>query len=145
MGLVRRQRRNADDTLQPQGASPDPWAAILLAHVTDVVLLLDAAGRVLHCTPSMRRAFGHDPDALMGHLFGRLLEPAEATRFVEFLRAAVDEDPTTGEDPVAERVAGLRLRHAEGRWCEVEATVRAEGGGGVVAGVVVSIRDVTDR
>ncbi len=68
-----------------------------------------------YVSPSAQQTFGHDPDALLEHPFSELVEPDDVPRVVAFvasIAALPPGQPANGE---------FRLRHADGRWRDVEA------------------------
>ncbi|HET8627879.1 MAG TPA: EAL domain-containing protein, partial [Thermomicrobiales bacterium] len=109
----------------------------LVQHVADGILVVDTAGRVAYASPAVARILGAVPTHLAG-TGATLLHPDELApmqRQFAALRAA----------PGATARTTLRLRHRDGGWRHVEATLTnllAEPG---VGGIVCTLHDVTAR
>ena len=97
----------------------------------------DAAIRYL--SPSVQRMFGYLPSVLAdGHLTD-IVHPDERRRVLAFI-AAIAAQPVG--DP---RRAEFRVRHAEQGWRDVEALATNLLADDAVNGIVLNIRDVTER
>jgi len=110
----------------------------LVAGSSDVTLVLDATGTITFASASAERVFGHQPDALAGTYSGDLVHPddlAVVPSIEQLMALATDQ----------ERPIRFRLRHHDGRWRWIEARFRDELANPVVDGIIVNIRDVTER
>ncbi len=114
------------------------WHHRVLEHLSDHVILVDESAEVTYCSPSVGRVLGYAPEEVVG---------ADAFEFVhpddrELVASAFAE--TVGA-PSGEVRVEYRLRAKDGtyRWIE------AHGGNylddPVIEGVMISVRDVTDR
>ena len=99
------------------------------------VLLLDAAGAVVHCNPALALALGATREALTGRDLLGLIHPDEAAAAREWLQAAAR----------GRAEATLRVRHADGSWRSLDALAAPLAGSEEVARVIVEARDVTEQ
>lgn len=126
----------------PRVSDPDPPSRhrALLRGLRDVVLLVDSHGGVAWATPSAGELFEASPPELVGRRFDTLFHPEEAKSVRAFLRAVTRDGATA-----ADRRAEWRLYRADRSARYVEAVVADLREDPLVRGVVVSLRDVTDR
>ncbi len=110
-----------------------------VAHSSDVVFVLDPAGRVTYCSPSAAAVLGRDPAALTGAPFARMLRLTDARVVLEELAAAASAVPNTSS-----RFA-FPLRGGDGRWHTTETVVTTLVDDPAVRGLVLNTRDVTER
>ncbi len=110
----------------------------LAEHASDLVLLLDADGRIRHASPSTARVLGHAPAALVGTDSFAYIHPDDAAR----ARATFASDTSRpgGAAPLA-----LRLRHHDGSWRHLEVVANNLLDDPDIRGVVINSRDVTAR
>ncbi|MBV8159869.1 MAG: PAS domain-containing protein, partial [Acidimicrobiia bacterium] len=110
----------------------------LLEHVSDVITVLGADGRVVYSSPAGTRMLGYPPGFWVGQNVFELVHPDDAAHVVEvFQRGLVAGGQT---EPVE-----FRMRHADGGWRYVEAIGNNLLDDPAVAGMIVATRDVTDR
>lgn len=109
---------------------------ILLEYSSDGVVVLDREGRVSFATSSMENVTGFRPEELQGTLAFTFVHSRDV-RLVKraFLR---------GKEGVVKRVE-FRLRHRDGNFQVVEAVGRILLEHPLVQGVVVTVRDITER
>ena len=108
----------------------------LVRNNSDVILILDPGDRIRYASPSAATMFGADP--LPGTAVLDLLDPASrvlARRMLDLLRAG--ERGMTQDDWVALGPDGARV--------QVEASCRDLRADPTVAGLVLTMRDVTER
>src|SRR5215211_7089416 len=110
----------------------------LLENAADVILILDEAGRLTYASPSVRQVLGHTPDVYLGENVLTLIHPQDAARVVAAFRSAQAE-------PGVHTWIPFRVRRADGAWRDVEAASNVLLDDPVVRGVVVNLRDVTER
>jgi PAS domain S-box-containing protein len=105
----------------------------LLQHSSDMITVVAVDATVLYQAGSVRSVLGHEPGRLEGAKLTDWVEPDDAPLLMALCQ--------TGETAAAE----LDLRHADGslRACEVRATSLLDHP--LWAGVVLNIRDVSDR
>ncbi|MDX1621651.1 MAG: PAS domain S-box protein, partial [Nitriliruptorales bacterium] len=109
----------------------------LLAHSRDVIVVLDARGRIAYANPAVS-TFGYE----VGEVLGRPVEdfiPADyaaamAARFEELRRSDVEIEPMVH-----------RLKDAAGAWRWVEASHADRLRDPDIRGIVITLRDVTQR
>jgi PAS domain S-box-containing protein len=86
---------------------------LITENATDIVSLHDRDGRVLYCSPSIRRAFGYDPIKSIGVLSFSLVHPDDQRELKDTLRSLLDGEVET-------TTTMCRFRNASGhyRWLE---------------------------
>lgn len=109
----------------------------LVQHSTDVIIELDAEGRVRYVTPSVKRILGYDPDAFAAAFGANLVHPADLGHLSEVFTRSRGE-------PGRDLPIRGRLRHADGTWRTLEGSITNLLDDPFGA-VVIEARDVTDR
>ena len=110
----------------------------LVQRSSDLVVVLDAAGRLSYVSPASRPLLGLEPDAVTGRDALALVHPDDrADAAARLADAAAREAETTPFE--------LRLRHADGHFVYAEAVGRALYRDPAVEGLVLNLRDVTER
>jgi PAS domain S-box-containing protein len=110
----------------------------LVENSSDALLLIDAEGRVKYMTPSSVRHLGWAPEQLMGRSVFDFMHPDDADRVGARIRGAVDL-------PGASLAGEVRFHHADGTWRIMEGVGVNRLGDPAVGGIVVNIRDITER
>ena len=110
----------------------------LVQNASDVVLILDADRRVTYASASLKAVLGRLPETLAGETIAPLVHPGDAP----VLEAALDR---LERSPGSPRLVDFRVRHADGRWRDVEAIAVHRRDDPAVAGVVLTVRDVSER
>jgi diguanylate cyclase (GGDEF)-like protein/PAS domain S-box-containing protein len=114
----------------------------LVAEASDVLIVLDASGAVTYVSPSLERLFGWHPEELIGTrpaaVGGAFVHPDDIG-FVQagFVAALTQEG---GRSTIRHRV----LR-PDGAWRHVESVVRNLLHDPTIDGVLVDVRDITER
>jgi diguanylate cyclase (GGDEF)-like protein/PAS domain S-box-containing protein len=103
----------------------------LVQGASDVILVVDADGRLWPETPSVAAVLGHEPEALRGQPLTTLFDEHDA----EVLRGPSSQD-LRGEFP---------LRHGDGTWRTVDVVRQDRTAEPEVGGLVLTVRDVTER
>ncbi|MES1178686.1 MAG: PAS domain S-box protein [Myxococcales bacterium] len=106
-------------------------------NALDVILVIDREGKVLYASPSIERLIGRSVEAVIGQNWFDWLVPADAVAVRARLAEAVREDK-----PVFEQ---LHVLHRNGDQRDVELVGRPAFDVRGVAGVIVNVRDVSDR
>jgi diguanylate cyclase (GGDEF)-like protein/PAS domain S-box-containing protein len=134
LGLSVEQREHAEAEVR----SREEWFRALVQDSSDVVSVIDRAGRPRYVSPAIERLTGLRPHEFLEADYSRWLHPDDHAA----AGAAFDQALA---DPGGEHRIELRLRHADGdlRWMEV--TVRNLLDNPAVEGLVVTYRDVTER
>jgi diguanylate cyclase (GGDEF)-like protein/PAS domain S-box-containing protein len=112
--------------------------AALVQQASDVVVVVDDAGLVTYVTPSVERVLGIRPTDVVGRPALSLVHPADA----EQLALHLDAD-LAGPGP--RLLPDVRVRSGGSTWRVVEAVANNLLADPAVNGIVVTLRDVTDR
>jgi PAS domain S-box-containing protein len=103
----------------------------------DVVTIIDPDGTVTYVSGSAERVFGHDPDALVGENFFDYLHPDGREHAMETFFGCIDDARSA--------TAECRLRAPDGDWFNVETQYRNMLDDEAIEGMLVYLRDVTER
>jgi diguanylate cyclase (GGDEF)-like protein/PAS domain S-box-containing protein len=112
--------------------------AAVAESISDVIAICDADGRIVWVSGAVRELLGVEPAGVVGLSAFEIMHPDDharvASRLVEVIGGNTERRPID-----------LRLRHGDGsyRWFEATGTNRIDDPS--IAGVVVSLRDVTGR
>jgi PAS domain S-box-containing protein len=131
--LWRRQRQLTGDLARSQSSF-----RTLVKSSVDPVVILDDQLRVTFASESVAELIGADPACMIGQPIAAAVHRDDAPGLV----AGLTGPPTEGSD-VAVRTA--RVRHGDGRWLLVQATVRDLRADPDVGALVLYCRDVTAR
>lgn len=104
----------------------------------DVIVLLDADGRIAYVSPSVERTLSVDPVGLGGADLTTLVHPDDLQVVGAIFGAALAESEE-------QHRCEIRLRYGSGGWRWYEVTFRNLLANPAVAGVVSTLRDVTER
>ncbi len=110
----------------------------LIEHAQDVVGIVGLDGVVQYESPAVERVLGVTPEALVGREVTDLVHPDDLPAVTAALAALARAPGSTV--PVA-----YRTRHADGSWRMLEGAAWNLANDPAVGGVVVNVRDVTDR
>jgi len=110
----------------------------LLQSSHDLVFVFDASGSVTYASPSCLQVLGYAPTAFLGPNQGQHIHPDD----VEGVRLAMQEARSTDEGRAS---LLFRLDRADGSWLWVEGLATNLTSDAAVEGVVVNVRDVTER
>ena len=109
----------------------------LVQHASDSVVVIDADRRITFATDSIEPLLGHQAATLSGQDVGALVDPGHRARLAGLLAAAHRmPDATAGE---------LTLLHRDGHAVHADVRVADRLEDADVAGVVLTVRDVSDR
>jgi diguanylate cyclase (GGDEF)-like protein/PAS domain S-box-containing protein len=111
----------------------------LIKSASDVVCIVSPGAVVQFMSPSVQRMFGHTPEALQGSELLALVHPDDAARVRAFIVAIAGQP--AGQPAAAE----FRVRSSEQRWRDVEALGTNLLEDEDIAGIVLNIRDVSER
>jgi diguanylate cyclase (GGDEF)-like protein/PAS domain S-box-containing protein len=109
----------------------------LVQNSSDVTLVVGADTGIRFQSPALTRIFGHPEASLIGSRLMHLVHPEDQDRV-----AAVFEDVS---QPGFLGAVECRLRHLDGDWRWVDAMVTSLLHDPAVGGVVLNVRDVTER
>jgi two-component system cell cycle sensor histidine kinase/response regulator CckA len=111
---------------------------LIIENASDIIGIIDGAGRLQFHSPSTERLLGYPPEALAGRQLSELVDAEDVDRTNEFF-----EEQSSPDAPV--RTIDVRVRHADGscRWFSIIASsvVRS----GKATSTIINARDITDR
>jgi len=110
----------------------------IIQNANDVIAVLDRTGAISYVAPSILRLVGRPADSFRGQKFDTLVAPEDAPLALELLRSAM-QHPGPGD------TIGCRVQTKDDRPLYVEANVNNLLDDPLVAGLVVTMRDVTER
>jgi PAS domain S-box-containing protein len=111
----------------------------LIEHASDIVMIVDGGGwSILYASPATERVLGFSAAELVGQPVDFLGHPDE----IDDLWARHAEMMSSPDKPVP---LACRARHKDGHWLFVEGTGTNLNHDPAIAGLVVNLRDITDR
>ena len=119
-------------------ADRERWFRALIENATDIITILNAEGIITYQSPSVERILGLDPVEMVGRSVLDWFHPQDAERFEALL-------PKMMEHPGMLQVAEFRLRRRDGNWRILELLGNNLLDDPLVGGVILNIRDVTER
>jgi PAS domain S-box-containing protein len=124
--LALAQLRTADDRFRS-----------LVQNSSDVITVVDRDSRITYQSPSVATVLGYPPDSLQGTDWYDLVHPDDAPGLhLSEVMAAHEPSGTSGE---------ARLRHADGSWRDTEIRTQDLLQDPGIAGVVLNVRDISER
>ncbi|HEX4979012.1 MAG TPA: diguanylate cyclase, partial [Acidimicrobiales bacterium] len=130
---LQREVRERTDEL----AARDQRFRSLVETSSDVIWILDATGLVTFVTPSAERVLGYEPPDCEGQVLWAFVHGDDHGTVRDALAAAV-----AGADASA---VEWRMRRSDGEWAYCESTLRSLLDDESVGGVVVNMRDISER
>ncbi len=119
-------------------AANDERVRRLLESSNDIVVVIDEHGLLTYCSPAAERVLGRRPEDHVGRPVYELLHPDDVRWVSELIGLAVQYP---GPFPPEQ----LRVKHADGSWREVEITTTNLMSDSAVGGLLVNVRDLTER
>jgi diguanylate cyclase (GGDEF)-like protein/PAS domain S-box-containing protein len=110
----------------------------LVHHSSDTIMILTAQGLVTYASPALQSITGRRADKAIGRRVADLVHPEDAAPVAARL-AQIGHD---GDDVTT---LSFRLAHADGGWRDVESTVSDLRTEPAIRGLLLNIRDVTER
>ncbi len=110
----------------------------LVRHSSDLVLILEADGRIQYASPSTERILGHPPADLVGVAFRSLVHPDDA----EAAERLIAELRDAGRTPLR---AEWRIQRADEVWRSFETVGTNLVEEPLIGGIVLNARDVSER
>jgi PAS domain S-box-containing protein len=110
----------------------------LIQNSSDIIMVLGVDGAINYISPSVQSILGHVPEELIGEYNFILLHPDDLVRVRHFHAENIAKP---GASPALE----ARLRHADGSWRHFEGTGNNLLDDPDVGGVVINLREVTER
>ncbi|HEY9648225.1 MAG TPA: PAS domain S-box protein, partial [Chroococcidiopsis sp.] len=110
----------------------------LIENASDIITILTAGGTIRYGSPSMQSILGYAPSALVDRSVFELIHPddrsAVKTTMASHLQQVGSSDPFE-----------LRLQHQNGTWLVLEAVSNNLLDDPSVQGIIVTLRDITER
>ncbi|HEY3252717.1 MAG TPA: ATP-binding protein, partial [Polyangiaceae bacterium] len=127
------------DRTRAEGAARESEERVraFVENALDVILVIDRQGQVMYSSPSIERLLGRSAADVIGENWFDWLAPADVAPARARLAEAV-----AGDRPVFDQ---LRVRHQDGKQRDVELVGRPAFDVRGVGGVIVNVRDVSDR
>ncbi|MEA2525692.1 MAG: hypothetical protein QOF73_2919 [Thermomicrobiales bacterium] len=110
----------------------------LVRNASDVILIVEPEGKIRFVSPSIERVFGHRPEDVLGRDGLDFVDPDQAATVAAFLAEV-------STAPGMTRMLEYRVRHGDGSWREAEATATNLLNDASVHGLVINLRDITER
>ncbi|WP_348609655.1 PAS domain S-box protein [Halobaculum rarum] len=110
----------------------------ILEHASDYIIVVDEHARIDYISPAVERVLGYTPENLQGTDAFEHIHP-------EDLAASSDAFADLLEQPSQEHTIEYRARHADGSWRWLEVRGRNRLDDPVIEGIIVSVRDITER
>jgi diguanylate cyclase (GGDEF)-like protein/PAS domain S-box-containing protein len=139
VGRFQRLRRTVEVEVERRAIETRSEARLrtLVEHSTDVVTVIDTDLVVQWQAASIERVLGYDPDAMIGHPLTAIVHPDDMQLVERFLIASLGR--------MGSQTISARVGHATRGWRTVEAVVDNRVDDPAVGGLVLSMRDVTQR
>ncbi|MGM0718226.1 MAG: PAS domain-containing protein [Halobacteriota archaeon] len=129
-----------EDRVAPQEADTRgsvPYRT-LVEEVNDLATVVDADGTITYVSPAVTRILGYDPDELIGHEGYEFVHPDDRPRNAEAVETVLS-------NPSESVTVEVRFRAADGSWRWIEATMRNRLDDGLIDGILLCSRDITER
>ncbi len=110
----------------------------LVQSASDVILIARPDTTITYQTPSAQRILGYEPGSLEGKRLTSLLHPNDLERAIAAYGGVAFRAGTSV-------TAEWRVRHGDGSWRDVEVVTNNLLGEPTVEGIVLTLRDVTER
>jgi PAS domain S-box-containing protein len=128
------ERHEAEDALRER----EEHFRTLIENAHDITCICDPDGRMLYQSPSFQRRLGYTPEDLIGKIGFPYIHPEDVPVAMAALGRMV-------ASPGSVARVEYRFRHKDGSWRMLEAFGRTLLPGSAGAGIVLNIRDVTER
>ncbi|MEX0912312.1 MAG: PAS domain-containing sensor histidine kinase [Gemmatimonadota bacterium] len=118
--------------------SPSPWLQALVANVQDAIVVLDASGQVIFESPSACDTLGVPPTDSAGVFRMERIHPDERDAVIDSFERTIAVSGSVAR-------ATYRFRRADGSWQHLEAVAKNLLNDPRFGGVLITLRDVTER
>jgi len=109
-----------------------------IENTSDILTVVDSEGVIDYVSPSIERHLGIDADSLLGENFLDTVHPGDVASVRDTFEACRSEESDTARFE-------YRTRHTDSDWQIVEVIARNALDDQLVQGIILSIRDVTER
>lgn len=130
----RRQRRRIETELVKR----EQYFRTLTENSLDLLIILDQTGVLQYASPSLVRVLGYQPKDLLGQSAFALVHSEDIARVLRDFEIGL-------QNPQQTLTLQFRVRHQTGAWRHLEAVGQNRLSETQVRGVVVNLRDITDR
>jgi PAS domain S-box-containing protein len=127
-----------NDTTPERTKHGSDWHRTLVEEVNDLATVVDPDGTITYVSPAVTRVLGYDSDELVGHEGYEFVHPEDRERNADALETVLS-------NPSEPETVEVRFRHADASWRWIEATMRNRLDDGIIDGILLSSRDVTER
>jgi PAS domain S-box-containing protein len=110
----------------------------LIENGSDLIIVVDSAGKTAYLSPSAERLLGWAPEERMGRSSFEMIHPDDVAAAAARRQEAID-------NPGSSVPVDFRYRHKDGAWRTFEAFIRTLLPDSATGGLVVNARDVTSR
>jgi len=125
--------------LERQLAAREGRFRSLLEHASDIIVVVDASGRVTYFSPASARLFSSSPQTSLEALLPDFVAPADVARLVALWREVQAQ-------PGAQRSFGeCRVRVGDGTWHTLTGRLTNLLGEAAVQGIVINAHDITPQ
>jgi diguanylate cyclase (GGDEF)-like protein/PAS domain S-box-containing protein len=114
----------------------EDWLRPVVEHASDVISLVGADGKVTYVSPAIARVLGYHPVERVGASAFELVHPDDLAKVEGLFRESQRTRPLPNSTE-------LRLRHKDGSWRHVEATISNRLDDPSVKAFVINWRDIT--
>jgi len=129
-------RKRAEESLQESEA----LFRAITENSGDLTIIVDRAGHIKYLSPAITRITGQRPEELLGKPPRRFMHPDDVATVDE----AIEFARTQQRRGQPQSIQG-RMRHCDGHWVWLEATVTSMLDVPGVDGIVANVRDITER
>ena len=106
---------------------------------TDVTIILDGDGIYRYVSPSIGQIIGFTTEDILGNPQADFIHPDDIDMMDEILTRAIK-----GQGKILQ-IGDFRFRHKEDRWVDLEGTATDMRGVPGINGIVINLRDITER
>lgn len=129
-----KERKQAEDALR----RGEQYFRSLIENSLDAIVVVNDDGTFRYVSPSFERVLGYDPEERIGRNSFDIVHPDDVPRATGiFAQLSKRQGPTVHTE--------VRCRHKDGSWRTLEAIANNLLHDSVVEGIVVNLRDVTER
>ena len=122
---------------RPAECSPEYFKS-LVDNTLDIITVLSSTGIILYESPSVQGVLGYKPEELTGRSVFDFLHPNDAPGIANALGSRI-------KTPEGTELREFRFKHRNGTWRTFEGRGKNLLDDPVIAGVIVSSRDITER